>query len=171
MNELDKKLEQQGPPKVDTSALKRMEAAASEGKQANTEFGKKGEVESYDTKLVNDNGEIKPLTASKEEIKKVEENNLDYGVDEEYCPLIIYSKTISNQFECFDEAYQMDAYSTLLNVLGYNDYYWKGFGVNLLDSVARKNRPISEQEAFILSDKLIRANWFESYTKEKQQIA
>ena len=96
-----------------------------------------------------------------------EENNLNYGVDEEYCPLIIYSKTISNQFECFDEAYQMDAYSTLLNVLGYNDYYWKGFGVNLLDSVARKNRPISEQEAFILSDKLIRANWFESYTKEK----
>ena len=96
-----------------------------------------------------------------------EENNLDYGVDEEYCPLIIYSKTISNQFEYFDEAYQMDAYSTLLNVLGYNDYYWKGFGVNLLDSVARKNRPISEQEAFILSDKLIRANWFESYTKEK----
>ena len=32
------------------------------------------------------------------------------------------------------------------------------------DSVARNNRPITEQEAFILSDKIIRANWFESYT-------
>ena len=63
--------------------------------------------------------------------------------------------------------YQMDAYPTILHLIGCEDYYWKGFGVNLLDSVARNNRPISEQEAFILSDKLIRANWFESYTKEK----
>ena len=93
------------------------------------------------------------------------ENNLDYGVEEEYCPLIIYSKNISNQFECFDEAYQMDAYSTLLNVLGYDNYYWKGFGVNLLDSVARNNRPITEQEAYILSDKLIRANYFSTQTQ------
>jgi hypothetical protein len=61
----------------------------------------------------------------------------------------------------------MDIYPTILHLIACEDYYWKGFGVNLLDSVARKNRPISEQEAFILSDKLIRANWFESYTKEK----
>ena len=94
-----------------------------------------------------------------------EENNLDYGVDKEFCPLIIYSRNIPNQYQCFDDAYQMDAYPTLLNVLGYNDYYWKGFGVNLLDSVARNNRPISEQEAFVLSDKIIRANWFESFVK------
>jgi len=47
-----------------------------------------------------------------------------------------------------------------LHVIGAEDYYWKGFGVNLLDSVARQNRPISPEEAFELSDKLIRANYF-----------
>lgn len=40
------------------------------------------------------------------------------------------------------------------------DYYWKGFGVNLLDSVARHNRPISEQEAYRLSDMIICGNYF-----------
>ena len=34
------------------------------------------------------------------------------------------------------------------------------FGVNLLDSVARRNRPIREKEAYELSDKLIRSNCF-----------
>ena len=63
-----------------------------------------------------------------------------------------------------ETSYQMDAYPTILHLIGCEDYYWKGFGVNLLDSIARNNRPITEQEAFILSDKIIRANWFESYT-------
>lgn len=87
-------------------------------------------------------------------------NNLDYKVEENYCPLIIYSPNIKEKTIVDEEAYQMDIYPTILNVIGAEDYYWKGFGVNLLDSVARQNRPISPEEAFELSDKLIRANYF-----------
>ena len=84
-----------------------------------------------------------------------------------FTPLIIYSPYIQENIQLTDTFYQMDIYPTIMHLIGCEDYYWKGLGVNLLDSVARNNRPISEQEAFILSDKLIRANWFESYTKEK----
>ena len=87
-------------------------------------------------------------------------NNLDYKVEEEYCPLIIYSPNIKEKTIVDEEAYQMDIYPTIIHVIGAEDYYWKGFGVNLLDSVARQNRPISPEDAFELSDKLIRANYF-----------
>ena len=94
-------------------------------------------------------------------------NQLDYDVNSAHTAIITYSPNIDQKYIVSETTYQMDAYPTILHLIGCEDYYWKGFGVNLLDSVARKNRPISEQEAFILSDKLIRANWFESYTKEK----
>ena len=95
------------------------------------------------------------------------DNQLDYDVNSAHTAIITYSPNIDQKYIVSEATYQMDAYPTLLHLIGCEDYYWKGFGVNLLDSVARNNRPISEQEAFILSDKLIRANWFESYTKEK----
>ena len=95
------------------------------------------------------------------------ENYLDYDVNNAHTAIITYSPNIDGKHIIKEKSYQMDAYPTILHLIGCEDYYWEGFGVNLLDSVARKNRPISEQEAFILSDKLIRANWFESYTKEK----
>ena len=94
-------------------------------------------------------------------------NGIDMRTTKTFTPLIIYSPHISENVQLTDTFYQMDIYPTIMHLIGCEDYYWKGFGVNLLDSVARNNRPISEQEAFILSDKLIRANWFESYTKEK----
>ena len=84
-----------------------------------------------------------------------------------FTPLIIYSPHIQENIQLTDTFYQMDIYPTIMHLIGCEDYYWKGLGVNLLDSAARNNRPISEQEAFILSDKLIRANWFESNTKRK----
>ena len=59
----------------------------------------------------------------------------------------------------------MDAYPTILHLIGCENYYWKGLGVNLLDSVGRSNRPITEQDAYILSDKLIRANYFNLLTQ------
>jgi hypothetical protein len=52
----------------------------------------------------------------------------------------------------------MDIYPTCLSLLGVSDYRWKGFGINLLDKNAK--RLISEKEAFVLSDKLIRNNYF-----------
>lgn len=88
----------------------------------------------------------------------------ELNIDEK-CPLIIYSPSIENKVLIDEECYQMDIYPTILHLIGCDDYYWKGFGVNLLDSAARANRPISAEEAFILSDKLIRANYFEKYEK------
>ena len=82
-----------------------------------------------------------------------------------FCPLVIISPKLDNNIYISDTLYQMDIYPTILHLIGCEDYYWKGFGVNILDSVARNNRPISEQEAFVLSDKIIRANWFESFVK------
>ena len=91
-------------------------------------------------------------------------NDINFQAGKTFTPLIIYSPNIQGNIHITDTCYQMDIFPTILHLIGCEDYYWKGFGVNLLDSVARKNRPISEQEAFILSDKIIRANWFESYT-------
>lgn len=77
-----------------------------------------------------------------------------------YCPLIVYSPDIESSIVISDTCYQMDIYPTIMHLIGCEDYYWKGFGVNLLDSVARHNRPISEQEAYRLSDMIIRGNYF-----------
>ena len=89
-------------------------------------------------------------------------NDINFQAGKTFTPLIIYSPNIQGNIHVTDTCYQMDIFPTILHLIGAEDYYWKGFGVNLLDSVARNNRPITEQEAFILSDKIIRANWFES---------
>lgn len=93
------------------------------------------------------------------------EQNLSIASGENYCPLIIYSPQIAGNIQVTDTCYQMDIFPTILHLIGCEDYYWKGFGVNLLDSVARHNRPISEQEAYELSDKLIRSNYFANIDK------
>lgn len=79
---------------------------------------------------------------------------------ESFCPLIISSPTIKKHTEIDTLCYQMDIYPTILHCLGINDYYWKGFGVNLLDSTSLQNRKISEEEAFRLSNLIIRSNYF-----------
>ena len=89
--------------------------------------------------------------------------NLSIASRENYCPLIIYSPQIEGNVQIDELCYQMDIFPTILHLIGCEDYYWKGFGVNLLDSVARRNRPITEKEAYELSDKLIRSNYFSSY--------
>ncbi len=87
-------------------------------------------------------------------------NNLNYHIEEAFVPLIIFSPYIFDNIQITDTCYQMDIYPTIMHLIGCEDYYWKGFGVNLLDSAARHNRQISEQEAYELSDKLIRSNYF-----------
>ena len=96
----------------------------------------------------------------REFIPFAKEHNLSIQNGKNYCPLIIYSPSITEPIRIEDVCYQMDIYPTILSLIGAEDYYWKGFGVNLSDSAARQNRPISEEEAYILSDKLIRSNWF-----------
>ncbi len=86
--------------------------------------------------------------------------NLNFQIEEAFVPLIIYSPQIKESIQVTDTCYQMDIYPTIMHLIGCEDYYWKGFGVNLLDSAAIHNRQISEQEAYELSDKLIRSNYF-----------
>ena len=60
----------------------------------------------------------------------------------------------------------MDVFPTILHLIDCEDYYWNGFGVNLLDLTARQYRPITESDAYELSDKLIRSNSLKSHTIE-----
>lgn len=87
-------------------------------------------------------------------------NGLEYGVEDAYCPLVIYSPMIKGQQDCDVEGFQMDVYPTILGVLGYNTYYWKGFGVNLADSASYNHREIDEKEAYRLSNLIIRNDYF-----------
>lgn len=89
------------------------------------------------------------------------EKNLDYDVQNNNTAFIAYAPNLQEKTIISEKTYQMDAYPTILQLINCEEYYWKGFGVNILDSTARRNRLISEQEAFFLSDKIIRANWFE----------
>ncbi|MBQ0137556.1 MAG: sulfatase-like hydrolase/transferase [Bacteroidales bacterium] len=91
------------------------------------------------------------------------QHNIAMQTTKTYTPLIIYSPFIEGNIQITDTCYQMDIYPTIMHLIGCEDYYWKGFGVNLLDSVARHNRPISEQEAYRLSDMMIRSDYFRQY--------
>lgn len=85
------------------------------------------------------------------------QNNFGFG-EENYCPLIIISPHITSHVEQKQVAFQMDIYPTILSVLGCEDYFWKGFGANLMsDTIVR---PCEINEAWVLSDKLIRDNYF-----------
>ncbi len=93
--------------------------------------------------------------------KSCQDQNLPYDViASNYVPLIVYSPKIKENIRIDEVCYQMDIYPTIMHLIGCEDYYWKGFGVNLLDSTARHNRPITEEQAYQLSDKLIRADYF-----------
>ena len=91
--------------------------------------------------------------------------NYPIPADESYCPLLILSPKIKENMKIDELCYQMDIYPTIINLIGEEGYRWKGFGVNLMDSVARHNRPITEADAYILSDKIIRSNYFAEIKK------
>lgn len=73
------------------------------------------------------------------------------------CPLIIQSPVITRKTR-IPHAYQMDLFPTVLHAIGQSDYAWNGFGIDVLDSTAR--RAISPVQAYSLSDKMIRTNFF-----------
>lgn len=77
-----------------------------------------------------------------------------------YTPLIIYSPLIESNSVVNEVCYQMDIYPTILSLIGCDDYFWKGVGDNLMD---HHNRTIQEVEAFELSDKIIRSNYFSTH--------
>lgn len=88
------------------------------------------------------------------------EQELSIANGTNYCPLIIYSPRIEGNIRVDDICYQMDIFPTILHVIGCDDYYWNGLGVNLLNTEARQNRLISEQDAYLISNWIIRGNYF-----------
>ena len=95
----------------------------------------------------------------------INNEKLEYNLDSHNCPLIIYSPKIFNRVDINKRVYQMDIYTTILDLLGANSYYWKGFGLNLLASDTL--RLISVTDADLLSDKMIKTNYFENYCKNE----
>ena len=85
-------------------------------------------------------------------------NKIDYAVEEAFVPLIISSPLIDEIIVHKDTCYQMDIFPTVMSSMGYDDNYWKGLGVSLLHT--HEERVMDETEAFNMSDKLIRANYF-----------
>ena len=82
-------------------------------------------------------------------------------------PLIVYSPKLEGNHRFTCDCYQMDIYPTYRSLVGAGDFHWQGFGINLLDSSycavclsGTKKRPIAEDEAFQLSDRLIRNDYF-----------
>lgn len=88
---------------------------------------------------------------------------LSIPATEGFVPLIIKSPYLNERSTIFDTLYQMDIYPTILNLLGCQNYYWKGFGINILNDSLRHHRPILESEAYMLSDRIIKTDYFKTY--------
>ena len=99
-----------------------------------------------------------------------QENDIDFRAGHTFTPLIIYSPNIEGNIPIMDTCYQMDIFPTILHLIGAEDYYWQGLGVNLLDSVARNNRQLTETEAYRLSDLIIRSDYFRKYCTIEDSI-
>ena len=89
-----------------------------------------------------------------------DDNGLDYKPREAYTAFVAYSPELTQSVVVDEETYQMDAYPTILHLIGAENYYWKGFGVNLADTTAVSHRAVTEQEAYNVSEKLIRSDYF-----------
>lgn len=88
-------------------------------------------------------------------------HNISMKTANTYTPLFVYSSSIDRNVLIRDTCYQMDIYPTIMSVIGCENYFWKGLGINLLDSTSRNNRHIFEQEAYELSELIIRSNFFD----------
>ncbi len=86
------------------------------------------------------------------------ENELEFD-GQNYVPLIIYSPDFKESTFIDEVTYQMDIFPTILPLINGEDYFFKGFGVNLLDSAARHSRYYSENTAYTISEKIIRNDY------------
>lgn len=99
----------------------------------------------------------------REEFKQwCDKNDMCWPVDIEACPVIYYSPKIKENVYVDELTYQMDIYPTLLNLTGNNDYIWQGFGLNVIDTKDTHNNRKNNDFLFDLSDKIIRANYFQT---------
>ena len=105
-----------------------------------------------------------------------QENNLSFDVESAYCPLLVFSPSITSPTKIEQECYQMDVYPTILSAIGGEDYFWKGFGVSMLGEPTNAlmgggkmlhSRVITEDKAYDVSDKIIRSNYFGNKFKSR----
>lgn len=92
-----------------------------------------------------------------------DKSGMDYTPKDAYTAFVAYSPDLQESVRIDQMTYQMDAYPTICHLIGADGYYWRGFGVNLSNTAALRHRTITEQEAYNLSDKIIRANYFKDY--------
>ncbi len=91
--------------------------------------------------------------------------NLPYNIkDGNNIPFIIYSPHIKENSRVEETLYQMDIYPTILSLIGCKNYFWQGFGIDILNQGARNNRLISPEVASHSSDLMIRSDYFKEVT-------
>lgn len=88
--------------------------------------------------------------------KYMERHEMPKMPDKNYVPLIILAPQMARQ-EWNEECQQADVYPTIMSLIGCESYHWKGVGINLLE---KEKRLLDEQQAYKLSDKLLRSNYF-----------
>jgi len=94
-------------------------------------------------------------------------HNMAIANGKNYCPLIIKNKNNCNRYYS-EECFQMDIFPTILAAIDmYGDYWWRGFGINLM--CPDTNRLLDEEEAYSLSDKILRSNYFSIKNKYGRQ--
>ena len=89
-----------------------------------------------------------------------ESQGINMQTTKTFTPLLIYSPAIDESRYIHEELYQMDIYPTILPLIGLDNYYWRGVGVNVLDEEAHSKRVLSDVKAYQLSDMIIRSNYF-----------
>ena len=108
--------------------------------------------------ITGDHTIYKPATISEYLLEGATQAGLSVADGNNYVPFIMVGAGIKENIEIEREVYQMDIYPTILSAIGAESYFWHGFGVDLLS--ADTARLFSEKEAYLLSDKLIRSNYF-----------
>lgn len=89
-----------------------------------------------------------------------DQHGYDYRPIEAFVPLVVYSPYIEGNVHRTDTCLQMDIYPTLLHLQGGEDYYWKGFGENLLLQEDLHARKMRAEDAARLSDRMLRNNFW-----------
>ena len=85
-----------------------------------------------------------------------------------YCPLMISSPNHVEERNITTPCYQMDIYPTILHAIGVQNPVWEGFGCNLYEDECVRH--CSPEEALVLSDKLIRMNYFNEGNGHKYKV-
>ncbi len=130
------------------------------------DLGKAGELENTVVVITGDHTVFKSMLWWEFQ-QYMERHDMPKMPDKNYVPLIVLAPHL-NRHELNSECQQADIYPTILSLIGCEKYHWKGVGINLIKN---NNRLLNEQEAYILSDKLLRSNYFApTDTVESQDV-